>query len=137
MPPLPEAIILVLVPFAPLLSHRVWDPRASLALRDDSCPLYTHGHDRLAGDGIGCGASLYQLSQRPQRATWSSRQASRILLGVLITVLAPPEAAIVLESDDTVERRQRRKITAKGCYSDAVRSLRWSPRSRMSSAVMV
>jgi len=56
------------------------------------------------------------------RATWSGRQASRMLLGLLITGLLPPGAPIILGADDTVERRSGRKITAKGCYRDAVRS---------------
>jgi hypothetical protein len=43
-------------------------------------------------------------------------------LGLLITVLVPAGATIVLGADDTVERRGGRKITAKGCYRDAVRS---------------
>jgi hypothetical protein len=41
---------------------------------------------------------------------------------LLITLLVPPGATIVLGADDTVERRSGRKITAKGCYQDAVRS---------------
>jgi DDE superfamily endonuclease len=56
------------------------------------------------------------------RATWSARQGSRILLSLLVTLLVPPEATIVLGADDTVERRSGRKINAKGCYRDAVRS---------------
>jgi len=56
------------------------------------------------------------------RATWSARQGSRVLLGFLITVLVPPGATIVLGADDTVERQGARKIKAKGCYRDAVRS---------------
>jgi hypothetical protein len=56
------------------------------------------------------------------RATWSARQGSQLLLGQLITRLVPSEAAIVLGADDTVERRSGRKITAKGCDRDAVRS---------------
>jgi hypothetical protein len=56
------------------------------------------------------------------RATWSARQGSRILLELLITWLVPAGATIVLGADDTVERRSGRKITAKGCYRDAVRS---------------
>jgi hypothetical protein len=45
-----------------------------------------------------------------------------MLLGLLITRLAPPEAPIVLGADDTVERRSGRQITATGCYRDGVRS---------------
>jgi DDE superfamily endonuclease len=56
------------------------------------------------------------------RATWSARQASRILLELLVTSLVPPGTAMVLGADDTVERRRGRKITAKGCDREAVRS---------------
>jgi hypothetical protein len=56
------------------------------------------------------------------RAQWSTVQAGKILLGVLVTWLVAPGAVIVLGADDTVERRSGRKITAKGCYRDAVRS---------------
>jgi hypothetical protein len=53
---------------------------------------------------------------------WSTRQGGRILLGLLITWLMPAGATIVLGADDTMERRSGRKIRAKGCYRDAVRS---------------
>jgi hypothetical protein len=56
------------------------------------------------------------------RATWLARQGSRILLGLLITLLGPQGATIVLGADDTVERRSGRQITAKGGDRDAVRS---------------
>jgi hypothetical protein len=56
------------------------------------------------------------------RATWSARHGSQMLLGLLVTLLVPPGATIVLGADDTVERRSGRKITAQGCYRDAVRS---------------
>jgi hypothetical protein len=56
------------------------------------------------------------------RATWSARHGGQILLGMLITLLVPPGATIVLGADDTLERRSGRKIAAKGCYRDAVRS---------------
>jgi len=56
------------------------------------------------------------------RATWSARHGSRILLGLLIWVLLPPGATIVCGADDTVERRSGRKIATKGCYRDAGRS---------------
>jgi hypothetical protein len=58
------------------------------------------------------------------RATWSTRQAGRILWGRLITSLVPPGAPIGLGADDTVERRSGRQITATGCSRDAVRSTR-------------
>jgi DDE superfamily endonuclease len=56
------------------------------------------------------------------RASWSLRQAGRMLLGWLLTALMSPGATIVLGADDTVARRCGRRITAKGCDRDAVRS---------------
>jgi hypothetical protein len=56
------------------------------------------------------------------RAQWSTLQAGKIVLGVLVRAFVPPGATIVLGADDTVERRSGRKIKAKGCYRDAVRS---------------
>ena len=61
MPPLPEAIILVLAPFAPLFSERVWVPCASLALGGDAHARGPHGDRGLAGDGAGDGAPLHEL----------------------------------------------------------------------------
>jgi len=57
-----------------------------------------------------------------KRATWSASQGSWMLLRLLVTLLVPPDATIVLGADDTVERRSGRKIKAKGCYRDGVRS---------------
>jgi hypothetical protein len=56
------------------------------------------------------------------RATWSARQGSQLLLGPLITRLVPSEATIVLGADDPGERRSGRKIAGTGCYRDAVHS---------------
>ena len=56
------------------------------------------------------------------RASWSARQASKMLLESLLARLVPSGAAIGLGADDTVERRSGRKITAKGCSRDAVRA---------------
>jgi len=56
------------------------------------------------------------------RATWSALRGSQNLLGLLITFLVPLGATIVFGADDTVERRSGRRIRAKGCYRDAVRS---------------
>jgi hypothetical protein len=55
------------------------------------------------------------------RAVWSSREASRLLLSMLVvafSVLGP----IVLGLDDTIERRRGANISAKGIYRDPVRS---------------
>jgi hypothetical protein len=60
------------------------------------------------------------------RAPWSARHGSRMLLGLLSTLLVPPGATMVLGADDTVERRAGGQITAQGCDRDAVRSSKTS-----------
>jgi len=55
------------------------------------------------------------------RAVWSSREASRMLLGCLISAFAI-RGPVVLGMDDTIERRRGAKIQAKGIYRDPVRS---------------
>jgi hypothetical protein len=57
------------------------------------------------------------------RARWSAREASRILLGILLERLLP-EGPVVVLLDDTIERRWGRKIEARGIYRDPVRSSR-------------
>jgi hypothetical protein len=55
------------------------------------------------------------------RAQWSSREASRVLSGLLMETFAP-EGPLVLGVDETLERRWGAKIRAKGIYRDPVRS---------------
>jgi hypothetical protein len=55
------------------------------------------------------------------RAVWSSREASHILLGLLIQAFAL-RGPVILGLDDTIERRRGNKIKAKGIYRDPVRS---------------
>lgn len=122
MPPLPEAIILVLAPFAPLFSHRVWLHAQLLLLGAILSPGARTVTAALRATGLATKRRFTNYHRVLNRATWSGRQASRILLGLLITGLVPPGTPIILGADDTVERRSGRKINAKGCYRDAVRS---------------
>jgi hypothetical protein len=55
------------------------------------------------------------------RAVWSPRAASRLLLGLLVAAFAPT-GPVVLGVDDTIERRRGKRIAAKGIYRDPVRS---------------
>ncbi len=49
MPPLPEAIILVLAPFAPLFSERVWRHAQVLTLGGDAHARGPHGDQPPCG----------------------------------------------------------------------------------------
>jgi hypothetical protein len=55
------------------------------------------------------------------RAKWSTREASRVLLGLLVEAFVP-DGPLILGVDETLERRQGKKIAAKGIYRDPVRS---------------
>ena len=55
------------------------------------------------------------------RAVWSPRIASQLLLGLLVTAFVPA-GPVVLGVDDTIERRRGKRIAAKGIYRDPVRS---------------
>jgi hypothetical protein len=122
MPPLPETIILVLAPFAPLFSHQVWPHAQVLLLGAMLAPRAHTVAAALRVMGLARERRFTNYHRVLNRATWSALQGSRILLGVLIRLLVPPSATIVFGADDTVERRSGRKLTAKGCYRDAVRS---------------
>jgi DDE superfamily endonuclease len=122
MPPLPDAIILVLAPFAPLFSERVWVHAQVLLLGALLTPGPRTVTAALRVMGLAMERHFTNYHRVLNRATWSARQGSRILLGLLITWFVPSGATIVLGADDTVERRSGRKIIAKGCYRDAVRS---------------
>src|SRR4029453_7586943 len=122
MPPLPEAIILVLSPFAPLFSRRVWRHAQLLLLGAILAPGARTVTAAWRAMGLATERHFTNYHRVLNRATWSARHGSRILLGLLITQLVPPGATIVLGADDTVERRSGRQITAQGCYRDAVRS---------------
>ena len=55
------------------------------------------------------------------RARWSTREAARLLLGLLIQAFVPA-GPVILGLDDTIERRRGKHIKAKGIYRDPVRS---------------
>jgi hypothetical protein len=122
MPALPEAIILVLAPCAPLFSERVWLHAQVLLMGAILTPRGRTVTAALRVMGLAAERRFTNYHRVLNRAAWSARQGSRILSGVLITQLVLPGAAIVLGADDTLERRSGRKIAAKGCYRDAVRS---------------
>ena len=122
MPHLPDTILQVLAPFAPLFSDRVWRHAQILLLGAMLTPGARTVTAALRVMGLATERHFTNYHRVLNRATWSARQGSRILLGVMITLLVPPGATIVFGADDTLERRSGRQIKAKGCYRDAVRS---------------
>jgi DDE superfamily endonuclease len=122
MPPLPEAIIRILAPFAPLFSRRVWCHAQSLLLGAILTPGARTVAAALRMMGLSSERHFTNDHRVLNRATWSALQAGRILLGLLVARVVPSGAPIVLGADETVARRRGRQLAATGGYRDAVRS---------------
>jgi DDE superfamily endonuclease len=122
MPPLPEASILVVAPFAPLVSERVWLPAPVLLLGGILTPGPRTVTAALRVMGLAMERHFTHAHRVLNRAIWSARQGRRMLLGLLIMLLVSPGATLVLGADDMGERRAGRQITAQGGSRDAGRS---------------
>jgi hypothetical protein len=122
MPPLPAASIHVLAPCAPCFSTRVWGHGPVVRVGAMVAPGAHTVTPALRAMGRAAERRFTNAHRVLHRATWSARHASRMRLGVLITLLVPPGATIVRGADETVARRAGRTIAAHGCDREAVRS---------------
>ena len=121
MLPLPETIITLLVPFAPLFTRPVWGHAQVLLIGALLCRGPRTVAAVLRVMGLGEEKRFEKYHRVLSRAHWSGLQGAKILLGLLV-VLLPPGWPVWVGVDETIERRQGRKIKAKGRYRDAVRS---------------
>ncbi len=72
--------------------------------------------------GLGQQKRFHCYHRVLSRASWSSREASRLLLRLLMEAFVPEGDPLVVGIDETLERRYGKKIRAKGVYQDPVRS---------------
>ncbi len=119
---LPQTIIQVLDCFAPQFSRRMWHRATILVVGAILAPGKRTVTAALRVMGLSDEAHFQNYHRLLNRAVWSSRQVSRILLLLLLNVFVAPDAAVVLGIDETVERRWGAQIAARGIYRDAVRS---------------
>ena len=121
---LPNAIVAVLAPFETLFSNPTWR-KAQLLLVG---AILTPGQRTVAAVLRVMGRSNHRDYARYHevlnRAVWSSRQAARILLLLLLQYLDRGDGPLVFGIDETLERRRGPRIRARGIYRDAVRSSR-------------
>jgi hypothetical protein len=73
--------------------------------------------------GLAEGDDFSKYHRVFNRARWSPLEMSRRLLALLIRAFLPPGAGLRFLIDETLERRQGRKIAYKGWFRDAVRSV--------------
>ena len=118
---LPKEMIRVLAPFAPLFSERVFEHVQVLIAGAILTPGKRTVSSALRAMGLDQQRTFHRYHRVLSRAKWSSMEASRILLDSLVEALVP-EGPLVVGVDETLERRQAKKIAAKGIYRDPVRS---------------
>jgi hypothetical protein len=118
---LPTQMIRLLAPFAPLFSERVFEHVRVLLAGAILAPGRRTVSSALRAMGLDQHRQFHRYHRVLSRAAWSSREASRVLLGSLMEKYVP-EGPLVLGVDETLERRQAKKIAAKGIYRDPVRS---------------
>jgi hypothetical protein len=119
---LPTMMISILLPFAPLFSERVFHHVQVLLTGAILAPGKRTVASALRAVGLQEEKRFCRYHRVLSRAVWSSTEASRILLELLVKAFAPEGGPLVVGVDETLERRQGKKITAKGIYRDPVRS---------------
>ena len=123
MAPLPKWFTGMLEGFAPLFSARIWPQVQLLVVGALLSPGKRTVTAALRVLGLADDSRFGKFHRLLSRARWSSLQASRVLLGLLLATFVP-SGPLVIGLDDTIERRSGAKISAKGIYRDPVRSSR-------------
>jgi hypothetical protein len=118
---LPREYTTILTTFAVLFSKRIWRHVQILLMGAILAPGQRTVTAVLRIMGLSMEKHFQNYHRVLNRAIWSSREASRLLLGMLVASFAP-SGPIVMGLDDTIERRRGTKIKAKGIYRDPVRS---------------
>src|ERR1035441_3917545 len=121
MPTLPPELASILLAFCPLFSCRVWKSAHVLFIGAILAPGKRTVSSALRVMGLGDEQHFQNYHRVLNRAAWSCRKASLILVRMLVAAFAP-EGPLVLGLDDTIERRWGGKIEARGIYRDPVRS---------------
>jgi hypothetical protein len=119
---LPRAIIQVLRPFELLFSERVWQWAKILLFGAILAPGKRTVTAALLVMGLSNERQFQNYHRVLNRAVWSPRALSRVLLRLLLEAFVPADAPVVLGLDDHIERRRGAKISAKGIYRDPTRS---------------
>lgn len=119
---LPPKMVQVLAPFAPLFSKRIWQHAQLLLAGAILAPGRRTVSSALRAMGLDQHKRFHRYHRVLSRASWSSREVSRVLLGLLVEAFVPKGAPLVVGIDETLERRYGKRIAARGVYRDPVRS---------------
>ena len=119
---LPVEMIRVLAPFAPFFSKRVFEHVQVLLMGTVLAPGKRTVSSALKAMGLDQQKQFHRYHRVLSRAKWSSIEVSRVLLELLVEAFGHEGGPLVVGVDETLERRQGKKIAAKGIYRDPVRS---------------
>jgi hypothetical protein len=115
-------MVQALAPFAPLFSKRVWQHAQLLLVGAILAPGRRTVSSALRAMGLNRFERFHRYHRVLSRARWSSLEASRILLGLLLEAFVVGEGPLLVGLDETLERRYGKKISTRGVYRDPVRS---------------
>src|SRR5215471_17872570 len=108
---LPEDMFALLAPFAPLFSRRVWRYVPTMVVGAIVAPGRRMVSSVLRAVGLAHVRRFQNYHRVLSRAVWSTLQASRTLLLLLVAAFAP-HGPVVLGIDETIERRRGKQIAA-------------------------
>ena len=111
----------VLFPFASLFSIPVWRNASILTIGAILCIGKRTVTSALKVMGLKDEKHFTNYHRVLNRAKWNALNGAKILLGRII-YLIPLGLPLIVAIDENIERRKGKKIKAKGCYRDAVRS---------------
>ena len=113
---LPPKMVQALAPFAPLFSKRIWQHVQLLLIGAILAPGRRTVSSALRAMGLDQYKRFHRYHRVLSRARWSSLEASRILLGLLLEAFVG-EGRLIVGIDETLERRYGKKIAARGVRS--------------------
>ncbi len=119
---LPDAIVSLLSPFAPMFQARTWSKVQVLLVGAVLATRKRTVTSALRAMGLSDEPGFARYHHVLNRAVWSPLQLSRVMLSLLIQHLDQGDGPLVFGIDETLERRRGKQIKAKGIYRDGVRS---------------
>ena len=119
---LPEQMIRALAPFAPPFSKSVWRQVRVLITGAILAPGCRTVSSALRAMGLDQQKRFHRYHRVLSRASWSSLEASRVLLRLLVETFVSEGDPLVVGIDETLERRSTARGSRPGA-STATRSV--------------
>src|SRR3712207_2776315 len=115
-------MVQALAPFAPLFSKCVWHHAQLLLVGAILAPGRRTVNSALCAMGLDQEKRFHRYHRVLSRASWSSREVSRVLLGLLVEAFVPEGDPLVVGIDET-----RSDATARRSLPRASTGIRCAP----------